>query len=463
MDKDVNQHGDWEKGWQQALEGAEITPPVRAWKGVEQHLLSVQLKKYKRRAFWFQQLAAAAILLLILVSGYSIYVANPVENYEQASGTTLANSAEAVTPKSAVTTNNATQERVQETLKSDLDALAQSHPDGSYKSIANIQNSSFIFLGNSWEEDTNNTVESLDWLAHLNPDWNSLLDNEKELIVNPVLEKAYINFAYLAQATDKPQPKERKKDKKVWLGFSMAGNFFDPNYATAPNSALTSLNNPVSGKGGQQLTYTANVDSWNSNRQSLPSLNLQLDAMFQLHNRLYLATSVGYGGFRSESKMGVYTGDDGKRYPLHYANFDYSKLETVSVNSRSALPVDAVSKFNFLQIPLKLNYLVVDRKFGVAPVLGLNTQIFLNAKLQPVDNQFIQDYDVTPEDNSPFKRMYFTGIAGLQLFYHTSRGTAITLEPTYQRALMPLNKNNYLFSSEPSNIGISVGIRKRIK
>ena len=463
MDKDVDKLDIWADAWRHSLHERELTPPQRCWEGVERHLLTAQVSKYKKRALWLQQMAAAAVVMLLMLSGYTFYLLNPANN--AAFSPQLASQSE----ENTETINSPTVAQTQTTEYTNFESATLQKVTSS-----GVINNTSIHTPHSpagiviTEDEEGYRLSNIAFLEGVNAEeqTQNLVNNIEEYYFNIVELPADVLAVNLADNTtrnEKPSTTKVKKNRKVWLGLSMAGNFFNPNYTNAPNSALNYLNQPIAQKGGGQAVYAANVDSWNNNRSSLPALNLQLDAVFQLGKRFNLATSLGYGTFKSQSYMGLFTGDDGRRYPLHYANFNYSKLETVSSNSRAAQPVEAVTQFNFFQVPLKLNYVLINRRFGLAPTIGLNTQWFINAKLQPGDEWGVEEYVIDERDENQFRNLYFSGIAGMEFFYNTGQGTVITLEPTYQHALSPFNKNKHLFSSEPSNLGIAIGIRKRIK
>ena len=53
MDKDVDKLDIWADAWRHSLQDQEVTPPQRCWEGVERHLLTAQVRKYKKERLHF--------------------------------------------------------------------------------------------------------------------------------------------------------------------------------------------------------------------------------------------------------------------------------------------------------------------------------------------------------------------------------------------------------------------------
>lgn len=87
MGDEFNNRGKWEDAWQKAFDDSEHSPSKRVWQGLENSLMEEQLRRYKRKAFLYQWLAAASVVLLGLWAGWWLYASQPLSQQEQLSDT----------------------------------------------------------------------------------------------------------------------------------------------------------------------------------------------------------------------------------------------------------------------------------------------------------------------------------------------------------------------------------------
>jgi hypothetical protein len=210
-------------------------------------------------------------------------------------------------------------------------------------------------------------------------------------------------------------------------------------------------------KDGQ--VYTANMNSWNTRENSLPSVDFRLEAAFRFRPRWMVQTSLEYNTYRVGTLAGTfYNHADEQNYPLYFSNFSYDKLQLASPNSRTAQPIQALTTYSFVRVPIGLNYVLLDRTFGIALSSALATDVFLSSTLADQEKR-LQEYTIEAGNSSPFNRLHFSGQLGLQLYYRAGHNYLLTLEPSYRHALTDFSKQNSHFHSRPSNVGVAAGFR----
>lgn len=491
MGDEFNNLEAWEDAWKQAFEDSEHTPPKRVWQGLENSLMEQQLRQYKRKLVVYQWLAAASVVFLGLWAGWWLLLANPQLGQEGIAAGNLQQSDPFSSGQTA-----AWQNRISPAA-TDIPAGASQNngetgnlPEGQSASRKTVQHSSGspvtyqpsapVVAGQSGnysifqpiiiytdlsryylpvyadqaQADTESTVGHE--MVMLLPD-----PNISAVAADWGLRKAEINKEIRVVASHRRKAKNNSEflSGDVWVGLSLASNFFDPNMSNADKYRFPSWpQKQVSGKGGSEV-YTANVTSWDEKEKSLPSIDFSLDAGYRLSPRWMLQSSLLYGTYKVNTLSGSYTDpSDQKSYPLYYSNFSYDKLQVTRANSRRAMPVNAVNTYKFFSVPVTFSYILTEQVIGLAVKSGVSADFFLGGKIHDEENR-LEAYTIGAGPDSPFQRVHFNALFGAQLFYRAGPNYLITIEPTYRYAITGFNKKSSLFDSRPTQFGVSAGFR----
>lgn len=247
------------------------------------------------------------------------------------------------------------------------------------------------------------------------------------------------------------------------LGANIASNYFNPNFqenTPAFASFAAESAKPVKGN----LMSASNMDNWQEEQQiNQPSVNAGIQAAGWIGKKWVLQGGVQYGNYRSTTMAGSFMDPaTAQAYPLHFANFSPDKMQRVNAGSRMAAPVSAINTFEFISVPVKIGYLVIDKKVGLMLSPGISSEIFLRNQLADANNQ-LSTFTIYGGEDAPFNRLHFRGIMGAQVFYKLSDHYMISLEPNYQHSITNFNKEGAMFQSRPSNLGLSAGFRYIIR
>lgn len=259
--------------------------------------------------------------------------------------------------------------------------------------------------------------------------------------------------------------KFKQEDSPRYLvGANIASNFFNPNFQSSGLENSTAQ--PVAGKPTKGVQdFAARTNNWSENpeTQNQPSINASLQAAGWIGKKWVLQGGVQYGNYSSSTEAGSYL-DAGtaQTYPLHYANFSADKVQRGRVGSRMTAPVSAINTFEFISVPVRIGYLVLDKKIGLLVSPGISSEFFLKNTLSD-ENKQLSSYTVYGGEDAPFNRVHFRATMGAQVFYKLSEHYMITLEPNYQHAITDFNKEGTMFNSRPSNMGLSAGFRYIIR
>jgi hypothetical protein len=138
-----------------------------------------------------------------------------------------------------------------------------------------------------------------------------------------------------------------------------------------------------------------------------------------------------------------------------------TKPETlIAANPDQLLPkqIEFIYSYNYIDIPFKINYLFLDKKFKLYVTAGLSTNIFLFQNticIQEFEDGAIKKISSRNESSS-FYKINLAFLTGFAAEYEISNRLKLHLEPLYRRSITPIMDSSvkgYLFST-----GINTGI-----
>lgn len=144
-----------------------------------------------------------------------------------------------------------------------------------------------------------------------------------------------------------------------------------------------------------------------------------------------------------------------------------AKFEKVMIrqldDSKDSVPGDYlvngtfVQNLDYLDVPLVLNYKVLNKRFSVNVSGGLSPGLLVNNRSYfDVDDQKIQT-GVTEN----IKPMIFNSVIGIGLAYDVSKKVSINLSPTFKYSLSPVNTGSAL-KYHPYSISLFTGIAYKL-
>jgi len=119
-------------------------------------------------------------------------------------------------------------------------------------------------------------------------------------------------------------------------------------------------------------------------------------------------------------------------------------------------------KYQYLEVPLKINYYVLNKRFKVFPSVGVSANLFLGKKTATT---ILNNSDITKTtishsyNNRNIPAVEAALLIGLGLSYDMSKNIFIKLEPSYRQFIRPLVDppvSGYLYS-----VGMNTGIYMR--
>lgn len=297
-------------------------------------------------------------------------------------------------------------------------------------------------------DDTHSALRSIQGFSH-------------EDKLHAVLMEAPYIYSIPGVAIIRENEKSKSESSILWAGLNLGSSLFDPNFQEGTNfqprtsPALFSSVDNSRESAPQEASFKESTD---------PGISYSLGVNFgvRLTERFILQSGVGYAQRRSSTNSTTYL-QDNKNISKTPAYLGGAKSDD-GPNALSNVSQDyqLMNSFEFVSIPLKAGYLIVDRKIGIMILGGVSADLFLSNTLSE-SNDKIDEIKVEAGSASPFRDVIFNGVIGAEFSYEISRNYHLTLEPNYGVALNSFTKSASSFSSNPQTFGLSAGLKFYLK
>ena len=381
--------------FQENLKDFEVSPPTKAWSGIEKKLVKPSNKRII--PFWVKISSVAALLALLFSIG-TIYLL-PTSNFTKN-----------IRPKNSEIPK-IIDEKDQETTVAVKEEKAKSK------------------ISTPTEADTNSNLENL-------------ADINLEVIENTSDESSEItkesNPYFLADAVDLPlqNNKANKVDTKEFLnGKLTVATIFAPIYINSfgDGSGVDSQfkENPTSGN--SSYSYGVKVAYKLNNKFSVQS-GVNLINLGYTTDGIYVTPGVSVVGFSNISNN-----------PILAKNEIASSKEIDNSGSLNQV-------FGYVEIPVEVKYNVVNGKFGVNVVGGFST-LLLNR-----DEVFIEttNFSQSLGSSNNLRSVNFSGNIGLDLDYSIRKNLFINVSPMFKVQTNTFSRNSG--SIQPYYLGVYTGL-----
>ncbi len=488
----------FENRWKEKFEDAEAAPQVSVWDRIDASMAGSEIRRYKKKLFYYQITAAASILLALLFGSYSLYNLISTQETEQLATTPAAvienddKKADSRDIQEESVGGLMDMEEESNSRLSDIDQVAsetnlrRGNPNSTIQS-GNLLNKETI-------EDNSGSV-----LAYLTSNQGSKQENpEKQLVSDGGYLNNYDVLSYHPVSSfqvpyEKPGRKfylekkvnpfdepylvpleieEQDEDpSKLWAGIMVSSGVFDPNInyngssnvmADATPNTLGSVEriDAASADHQSQSNFLASYKPEESGYNSDMSVSYGLDFGYKFSKKFVLFSGVGYQHNFGSTSVNTYIEptESHAKYANHAIVIERASPES-GLDSYNELnsEVRLNSTFEFVTIPVNFGYFLVDKKFKWLMTAGVSTDIFIKNSIEDSQNLF-DPVQYKLGDDSPYNPVYFNGRFGTMVNYTFLKNYQISLEPSYRVGLNELTSNTSSFSSRPSSFMISAGI-----
>lgn len=473
----------FEDQWSEAFEGAEKSPPDHVWASIDGALANAEAKGYKKRVIFFKWVAAASVLLAMLFGAALLNgtLDGPAEVAQTDTQEQSLGEKDVVSAGEQNTQDNITGTSDTEITKMKLDDVVANSPQGQKMddTAPTSEDASEATSSDLGKKEAIN--QSIAALSGNEPDKNLVLvaDETKE-VVSPLVEGGSAELAYIQ--TKKPETKTSlepwvadhlygvpdlsagKPDTNdkfgLWAGISLSSGSFNPETGEAGNGsfapsfadAQTSFDNITS----------VNTVPLRSEYVTGNAFSAGMDMGGQVAKRIRLSSGIHYSAVSPGSSSNIIVTDraSNKTFALSNESVESASLDE-GLRSGDLEVSQGVTNFSntlqYLTIPLKAGYVVLDRKLNVILNSGVSTNFLIGSSLNN-SKDGVQNFG-SSEASDTFSSTYLDLLTSIELGYRLMDRYHLSLEPNYRKAISSFTKEDSSIEGRPTNFGVSIGIK----
>ncbi len=457
-----NRNRKFEDSWRGAFYGKEMSPSSELWNNLDAHLANKEAKKYRKGIFFYKWVAAAAVFIAF---GLGIY------SYVE-----FGNNQTELADKTEVNSDIGKGENSEPKISSENDTEELSNRE---REIATNQRGNENTMNTTPNFDASSKPESISINAtnnlggNINQGKPSLPIAINELPASQQQITAFKNRSLLAFMggrgltlaslelenpdlvikkfvifADDPFKKTTDNLKDVWAGIDVAGGQFDPNVLGGGN-AVSSLK----GQADSKSVFNQSFESVTPGN----SYSFNVNVGKKIAKRWMLQSGLSYLNYSSNTTTNTYFVDNNNLKTAAFYNLSSDDLENVAT-IKNASNINLNSLLEFISVPIKAGYVLLNKKVSVIILAGVSSDFFLANRVKADDNSFA-DIVIKGGDESPYNKVHFNGLMSTQVRYQFSENYSLTLEPSYAVAINSLTKIDRYASSLPNVFNLGLGLK----
>jgi len=232
--------------------------------------------------------------------------------------------------------------------------------------------------------------------------------------------------------------------KGMWAGLSLGGGSYNSNIGQGSSaSSIESLS--IS---GVQESVT-NVAQVNQSTVETPAFSFTLGADFgkQIGKRTFLQGGLEYNRYGSQANSNVSVADASNSSQSFFRVNNSASLDDATLTVTS--PYTVSNNFQYVSIPMKMGYQVIDRKVGLSVSSGVATNLFIKNTVSDKSGDRA-DVEITNSNDSPFKPVNFNALLAMELSYRWNEQYQLSLVPDYRISMDGITKTDAFFQSNPT-------------
>lgn len=471
----------FEDSWKKAFEEAEVNPSDSVWTNVELDLERAQGSKLKKRLAIFQLLAAAAVIFSVGL-GVGVYLmkgsyensANELalqlaanaklnEELSRAKDQMIAKNQEQPFPQTSTTlieSDDKTSTITSATHSSATSpgrqiASTYTTPESVITEADNTVDHSTVGVFGGDRENLSTIADNslMPSLVENRPIKLSLPSQKKEEVeVDPVqlmLAKLDQREREIAQVEEQTKAKP-KEGEKLWTSVGFAAGSFSATNAGVSNRQAP----PVF----EQNRSIANTEA----KASGVSYTIGASIGTKLSERWVFQGGVNYLSQSSDytANSAVLSSDAASFTPASINELQKFSSSAVPAEEKlvSTMPYNVNNNLRYLSIPMQAGYMVINKNFGLQLNAGVATDLFLQNTVS-ADGGNLDRTKQEIGENSPYRSVNLSGLAGTELSYRFSRKYRIALNPGLRYPLSSIYKSELAVKANP--ITFDIGLRFR--
>ena len=125
----------------------------------------------------------------------------------------------------------------------------------------------------------------------------------------------------------------------------------------------------------------------------------------------------------------------------------------MKTNPENVFISDLSQEFQYLEVPIQANYMLLENKFSVGVTGGISTNFLIGNKATVTENGI----KLSSGDTNNLRDVIYSGSAGIELGYDLGKRMILTVEPRVKQYLHSVSSND-LVNVKPLQLGIFTGI-----
>lgn len=473
----------FEDQWSEAFEGAEKSPPDHVWASIDGALANAEANGYKKRVVFFKWVAAASVLLAMLFgaalwngsldqSGEVAQMETTDTTIEDRGNTSVADQTETDKMNGSADTG---------IIENDAQTLASIEQDEKQTvGNAGIDNAVLQTAADD-HGNVKTTGRQSVALADTGTNNNSVLAaSEENNGMMPLLEESSTVLAFVEPKMPGsgtsiepwvadhlygvPDLSAGKVDTNdgfgLWAGISLSSGSFDPETGEADNGTFApSFADP--GTSFDNIT-SVNTVPLRSEYVTGNAFSAGMDMGGQLSKRIRLSSGIHYSAVSPGSSSNIIVTDraSNKTFALSNESVENASLDE-GLRSGNLAVSQGVTNFSntlqYLTIPFKAGYVVLDRRLNLTLNSGVSTNFLIGSSLNN-SKDGTQNFG-NSEASDTFRSSYMDLLTSIELGYRLMDKYQLSLEPNYRKALNSFTKEDSDIEGKPTNFGVSIGIK----
>lgn len=453
--------------FREKLENFKVPPPPHIWDNVQVNLIGIRQRNRLRYIGW---ISAAAVVILAFLAGWYFNDNSNIDNSVSVKNEIVQEE------KSTIETSVLAEEKVeQNTLAAQADNFESKDIDFSKTThIAAVSKVDAKASYTNSELTDKNTRENFEMAMLESADFslvqNQLIIPELSVHIKTTPNNTFTKQEQLLIAENINNIKVASKPENNWkMGMYVAPGYSSytadhaESYANNMTNSGSDGNANVSGGVSVQYktskrwivesgVYYAQNGQVSNNSVGIFALNREADMMYAPADVNYFTNTVQVenNNIAMNSTAGVIAFSATPKGAELSGDFDESRTSSANL----IVPDGQFSQvFEFMEIPLYVRYRVVDSKFGIELITGLNAGIVVGNNAY-IETQYGSQNIGQTSDISPVN---LSGTLGVGINYGFGKHFAIALEPRFNYYLNSINSNPSV-DFRPYRLGFFTGV-----
>jgi hypothetical protein len=430
----------FEKAWREAFQDQEKQPPAHLWNSLATELANAEATRSRKRAIFFQWLAAASVVFAMGLVFWNLNSNTSVQpiaaNQQAAPAATTPTGVDSVAPvRSPASSGNSASGASANLPKRDTHShksLATSSPSSaSVRKKVVFQQQALAFLERSQEQTlaAELPVVAEPDAVNSQPVATPLGATSDAKETTPELQTTQTPLETALIVSEEQANQNKRVSQPLWTSVGFAGGGFNTNVGTGATlqastaydfAQANGLRSPGTATSRQERVGTAFSFGLGVGKAISKRWSWQTGLVYMQQALNYSTNVVDVGAGNAASRAFL-------AESLSGATFD--------ANLALTAPYQLQANLNYLSLPLLAGYTVLNRKFSIQLNGGVATDVLVQSNWQDRSGQFKDNRQTTSD---VYRAMNWAGLLNTEFSYQLGKHYRASLVPGLRYSLQPI-------------------------